>query len=230
MGNAVRHRRWAVGAIPPELTPPTASSRGTEKCGRSTAWEAFPRPLTPLYRLRRWLLPVCTGRVDFGPARELTFARPEPYITANSARRGLGATARLRSSSLIFGDQASDPNRRPEASTALRASRRVGTALVPGCLTGESEERETWTAESLRAASRSEQHVFEWERPDETSAVDVSGQHFVARSGAGCDANRTQTKARRQEWDLVKRCDRPGKVLIQLESLILAQSERWRQA
>jgi hypothetical protein len=24
--------------------------------------------------------------------------------------------------------------------------------------------------------------------------------------------------------------DRPGKVLIQLESLILAQSERWRQA
>jgi hypothetical protein len=33
-----------------------------------------------------------------------------------------------------------------------------------------------------------------------------------------------------QEWDLVKRCDQPGKVLIQLESLILAQSERWRQA
>ncbi len=31
-------------------------------------------------------------------------------------------------------------------------------------------------------------------------------------------------------WDLVKRCDQPGEVLIQLESLILAQSERWRQA
>ena len=31
--------------------------------------------------------------------------------------------------------------------------------------------------------------------------------------------------------DLVKRCDLAGnKVLIQLESLILAQSERWRQA
>ena len=28
-----------------------------------------------------------------------------------------------------------------------------GIFLVPGCLTGESEERETWTAESLRAAS-----------------------------------------------------------------------------
>jgi hypothetical protein len=72
--------------------------------------------------------------------------------------------------------------------------------------------------------------VFEEERPDETSAVDVSGQHLVARSGPGCGANRTQAKARRQAWDLVKRCDRPGKVLIQLESLILAQSERWRQA
>jgi hypothetical protein len=28
-----------------------------------------------------------------------------------------------------------------------------GIFLIPGCLTGESEERETWTAESLRAAS-----------------------------------------------------------------------------
>ena len=32
------------------------------------------------------------------------------------------------------------------------ATRRRG-CKVPGCLTGESEERETWTAESLRAAS-----------------------------------------------------------------------------
>jgi hypothetical protein len=73
-------------------------------------------------------------------------------------------------------------------------------------------------------------NVFDGERPDETSAVDVSGQHFVERSGAVCDANRVQANPPRQEWDLVKRCDRPGKVLIQLESLILAQSERWRQA
>jgi hypothetical protein len=29
----------------------------------------------------------------------------------------------------------------------------VETARFPGCLTGESEERETWTAESLRTAS-----------------------------------------------------------------------------
>ena len=37
---------------------------------------------------------------------------------------------------------------------------------------------------------------------------------------------------KQDQWvDLVKRCDLAGKkVLIQLESLILAQSERWRQA
>ena len=56
----------------------------------------------------------------------------------------------------------------------------------------------------------------------ETSAVDVLGQHY-GRLG--------EQSFRRSEWDLVKNvvtCRE--KVLIQLESLILAQSERWRQA
>jgi len=93
---------------------------------------------------------------------------------------------------------------------------------VPGCLKSESEERETWTAESLRAASsnaegfRTEFLLREKMRPDETSAVDVSGQHYgFARSQSGTSSN-------------VVTCRE--KVLIQLESLILAQSERWRQA
>jgi hypothetical protein len=33
-----------------------------------------------------------------------------------------------------------------------------------------------------------------------------------------------------QSWTSSSANDQPGKVLIQLESLILAQSERWRQA
>ena len=67
--------------------------------------------------------------------------------------------------------------------------------------------------------------------PEETSAVDVSGQHLVGKA-AGVRAMQVvrASGVRRQAWDLVKRCDQPGKVLIQLESLILAQSERWRQA
>src|SRR5262249_53192096 len=103
----------------------------------------------------------------------LTFSPSKAYIRLNSARRRLGATARLRSSSLIFGDQASDPNRKPTGFDGLPEG---GTASVPGCLTGESEERETWTAESLRAAFLEGKPLRM--RPDETSAVDVSGQHL----------------------------------------------------
>jgi hypothetical protein len=37
--------------------------------------------------------------------------------------------------------------------------------LIPGCLIGESEERETWTAESLRALPRSKSDLREgWGR------------------------------------------------------------------
>ena len=83
--------------------------------------------------------------------------------------------------------------------------------MVPGCLTGESEERETWTAESLRAASSignlcpkgwlRKRPIFEKRRrPDETSAVDVSGQHPCRKAaGAGavriaCTSERARTR------------------------------------
>src|ERR1700746_2704017 len=65
-----------------------------------------------------------------------------------------------------------------------------GTALVPGCLTGESEERETCTAESLRAASRMETYVFEGSVRTRLrrSTFQVN---TLSRAGAGaCDANR----------------------------------------
>jgi hypothetical protein len=35
-----------------------------------------------------------------------------------------------------------------------------GIILIPGCLTGESEERETWTAGSLRTASHRRSNLF----------------------------------------------------------------------
>ena len=64
------------------------------------------------------------------------------------------------------------------ASTALFEGE--GTGLVLGCLIGESEERETWTAESLRAVfSQAEK------RPDETSAVLRFGQHARSREWPG---------------------------------------------
>ena len=61
---------------------------------------------------------------------------------------------------------------------------------------------------------------------EETSAVLRFKVHRTERLRFG-----RKLKACRSEWmDLVKRCDQPRSVLIQLESLILAQSERWRQA
>jgi hypothetical protein len=81
-----------------------------------------------------------------------------------------------------------------------------GTHLVSGCLTSESEERETWTAESLRAAFASGK-PNRAKRPEETSAVDVSGQHYD-RDG--------EQSPERTEWDLVKRCDQPRSNLFNL--------------
>ena len=81
--------------------------------------------------------------------------------------------------------------------------------MAPGCLTGESEERETWTAESLRAASSNGEDLFLFARRavEETSAVDVSGQHYD-RDG--------EQSPERTEWDLVKRCDQPRSNLFNL--------------
>ena len=50
---------------------------------------------------------------------------------------------------------------------------------VPGCLKSESEERETWTAESLRGRF-SRRETSRENGQEETSAVDVLGQHLVA--------------------------------------------------
>ena len=69
---------------------------------------------------------------------------------------------------------------------------------VPGCLTSESEERETWTAEVLagRFLERRRLRLLPQEcGREETSAVDVSGQHYD-RDG--------EQSPERTEWDLVK--------------------------
>jgi hypothetical protein len=50
---------------------------------------------------------------------------------------------------------------------------------VPGCLTGESEERETWTAESLRAASVRGNLARKW------PGRDFGGRRFRSTPGHG---------------------------------------------
>ena len=75
--------------------------------------------------------------------------------------------------------------------------------MVLGCLTSESEERETWTAESLRAASSGGSifgSVPAQRRSDETSAVHVSGQHhFREAEGVGTTQVGLMSAARMDE-------------------------------
>ena len=89
-------------------------------------------------------------------------------------------------------NQASDQDRKLETSTALRLAGE-GIVMVPGCLTSESEERETWTAESLRAALLRSAKVdlhrkafigkhFNGKWPEETSAVLRFKVFYIARS------------------------------------------------
>ena len=97
---------------------------------------------------------------------------------------------------------------------------RLGDIVSPGSLTSESEERETWTAESLRAAFR------------EGEILRVGGRTrlrrytFQVNTMVDRASNRSDDRSGTSSYV----SDQPGKVLIQPESLILAQSERWRQA
>jgi hypothetical protein len=204
-----RRRPDAAGRTLEDSRSPIPST--TEECGRSTARQA---------------------------------ARPAPAgiaVSPGSGHQGWRAIARRRGSAPPAVDKVKGPSlytpstvrppprrdgapmkpslRRPSTSFRSQSEARVAMALrgfaagppVPGCLTGESEERETWTAGSLRAASSREG----------AAGRDFGGTRFRSHHGS---------RERSEVTDLVKRCDQPVQVLIQPESLILAQSERWRQA
>ena len=65
--------------------------------------------------------------------------------------------------------------------------RKVGTSPVPGCLTSEDEERETWTAESLRV-SLPESFGFS----DRDRTKDFGGTRFKGNTIVARDVNRRQ--------------------------------------
>src|SRR3954467_11440336 len=98
-----------------------------------------------------------------------------PYNHLHSARRPL--TARLRASEAphLCVDRTSEKKSEVQISSASRFAGRLETARFPGCLTSESEERETWTAESLRTAPRGRGFGFFLKRAvmEETLAVNV---------------------------------------------------------
>ena len=82
------------------------------------------------------------------------------------------------------------------------------------CLTIESEERETWTAVSLRGCLK------------ERSYREITDCHtYLKHTIAGAEMRNAIVLGTRRENVTSQASD-----LIQLESLILAQNERWRQA
>lgn len=78
---------------------------------------------------------------------------------------------------------------------------RIGVLAIPGCLTSEDEERETWTAESLRGLEYLKTSVFIFRG----RTKDFGGTRFKGYTIVVSDVNRRRYKW----WDLVKRCDQP---------------------
>jgi hypothetical protein len=78
-------------------------------------------------------------------------------------------------------------------------------------LTSKDEERETWTAESLRISGCLKASAFSfWDRTKDFGGTRFKGYTIVAR-----DVNRRRLSASasafadKEWWDLVKRCDQP---------------------
>src|SRR3954451_6566562 len=93
---------------------------------------------------------------------------------------------------------------------------------TPGCLTSEDEERETWTAESLRISNTWKLRFSTFGIGRKTSAVHVLKRLHHRRQR--CESRAINMVGPRQTLRSAG-----SKFQVQLESLILAQSERWRQ-
>src|SRR5262249_61839239 len=94
-----------------------------------------------------------------------------------------------------------------------------------GCLTSESEERETWTAEFLRAAFRAGASLRGM-RPGR----DFGGRRFRSTLGRLSELSGKREFGGSDRGDLVERCDEPEKGRVKLERLMLGHSEHCRQA
>ena len=112
-----------------------------------------------------------------------------------------------------------------EEASPKSAKAGAGKAVLPGrrrCLTIESEERETWTADVL-ADTPSQEDVSKKDNltvtfPDTGRNSSQGGFDSVWDSSNEAPSGAAQMSVTSQES------------IFQLESLILAQNERWRQA
>ena len=205
--------------------PDTIGQRTAEECGRCAAYAVGMSAKTHAAGCRGYcagceIRPLDSGHFLACILREkaLTMTAPEAYISPLGAPP-LDAMACLEKPLTVcaVNHPASPwPRRmcglrrllprflRPSRGQARWKDERRGHQ-APGCLTSESEERETWTAESLRtASSNGEDFGFLGKRAvmEETSAV----LRFKVFYTVDCANGQTCR-------DLVKRCDQPRSYL-----------------
>jgi hypothetical protein len=131
-----------------------------------------------------------------------------PYNPGHTARRPLSARWRASEAPHFRVEQISEkksevPLRRlPDR---LPAGRGEETARFPGSLTSESEERETWTAESLRTATSERATFLRCGHGRDTAVL----RFKVHRTGF-LDLRAQARRCRRSEWwtSSMERCTR----------------------
>lgn len=147
---------------PQFATCPTRAVRTAEECGRSAArtlqlcaFTALPRSRCRLPRAAK----IAAPHRSFCAAKPLTMPERAAYITLLGAPPRNAMTCREAPHCLHGEHPATSFGPGGCASfggfhflAGLGGEWRTGSFGVSGCLTSESEERETWTAESLRAA------------------------------------------------------------------------------
>jgi hypothetical protein len=117
--------------------------------------------------------------------------------------------------------------------------------VLEGCLTILSEERETWAAVSLRGLFVGPGFGVSrvWAAMGSEEMLTVTFQKFIALGSLDSHERRETVERVQVGADVFgtrRECDAAGsgcvevtsrdKISIELESLILAQNERWRQA
>jgi len=139
--------------------------RTAEDCGRSATGDRLSAPLArdglPLYfRSARRAEIACSGGLILG-SKALTRPAPQDYIDplGRAAAWRDGASAKPLTVYAVNHPAMSYGHVGCAGFGGSGACRRRGRK-APGCLKSESEERETWTAESLRAASRGEAILY----------------------------------------------------------------------
>jgi len=159
---------------------------GAEECGSSTAPQGLSQWSKPPILLAKTAVAGLHREARFSPSLVLTSGAAEIYkpgirhAAASVRRRVFEAPHRYSVTRLpivIGGPPASttlgfdDPPVPPEG----------GITLVPGCLTGESEKEKRGRRSPCGPFPRKGNLLRKW--PDETSAVDVSGQHQFRANG-----------------------------------------------